>query len=241
MIAPAAFAVPINYGDHVGVNVTYLQVTEETLSAGDPDGLFGAPSVFGDQMDFNPVGVAATASGASGLDITDAELTFGIEAKPNRTIESITLTENGDCTLLGVGTVTTLAAVSASVIIEVFELRGSAIMSIQTTTALTFAPSGGTHDLATEGQTILGTWSGSLVFDVAAFLDSEGILDGEATLVQVTLDNQLVATSEDGTTSFIAKKDADGLSVTATPEPGTGLMLVVGLLGLARAGRSRAR
>ena len=240
-LAPAASAVPINYGDFVGVNVTYLQVTEQTLSAGDPDGLFGSPTAFGDQLDFNPVGFSANASGAGGLDITDAQLTFGIDAKPNRTIENIILTETGDYTLLGSGTAGTLAAVAASVIIEVFEVDGITLLTpVQTTTALMFSPSNGDYNLADDGTALLAQWTGFLDFDVNAFLASQGI-SGHATLVQVTLDNQLVATSEDGTSAFIAKKDTDGLSVIAVPEPTTGTLFTFGLLGLLAAGRRRRR
>lgn len=239
-VPAAAFAMPINYGDRVGVTVSYLQVTEETLSTGDADGLFGAPSVFGDQIDFNPVGFSANASGAGGFDITDVELTFGIEAKPNKTIETIILTEAGDYTIVGAGGAGTLAAVAANVIIEVFEVDGVALISpVQTNTSLAFTPSNGDFDLFNDGPNILGAWNGSLTFDVNAFLASESIA-GKATLVQVTLDNQLVALSESGTTAFIAKKDTDGLSVTALPEPGAGLLTALGLFGLVSSGRRRS-
>jgi hypothetical protein len=238
--APAAFAVPINYGNYVGINVSYLQVTEQTLSAGDADGLFGAPTVVGDQIDFDPVGFAANASGAGGNDITDVELTFGIQAKPNEIITTIILTEAGDYTIAGAGGAGTLAAVAANVIIEVFEVDGVALgVPVQTNVQLAFAPSDGDYNLADDGQTILGSWNGSLTFDVAAFLASESI-DGSATRVQVTLDNQLVALSEDGTNAFIAKKDTDGLSVTTLPEPGAGILSALGLLGLAAFTRRQA-
>ncbi len=228
-----AVAAPINYGDVVGISVIYRQVTEQTLSAGDPDGLFGAPVGAGDSIDFNPVGFVSQSSGAGGFDITDVELTFGIEAKPNKLIDSILLTETGDYTLVGAGGLGTMAAVGASVIIEVLEVDFQPLlMPIQIQTALAFSPSGGDYNIQDDGTAILTGWTGSLDFDVAAFLLANSIT-GDATKVQVTLDNQLVTTSEAGTTAFIAKKDTDGLSVTSTiPEPGTGLLLATGLVAL---------
>ena len=47
----------INYGSFMGTDVTYVDVTES--SATDPVPLFGAPSVSGNSIDFNPVGFDA--------------------------------------------------------------------------------------------------------------------------------------------------------------------------------------
>jgi len=236
-----AASVPINYGDVVGINVIYRQVTEKTLSAGDADGLFGAPVGSGDAIDFNPVGFASQSSGFLGNDITDVELTFGIEAKPNHLIDSIILTETGDYTLVGTGDAGTLAAVASSVIIEVLEVDFQAIVPIQIQTSMTFTPSDGDFDLFNDGSAILAGWTGSLDFDVAGFL-ADNLIIGDATLIQVTLDNQLVTLSQDGTTAFIAKKDTDGLSITTNvPEPSTGLLATLGLVGLGLRDRRRRK
>src|SRR5688500_2891128 len=60
-----ATAAQINYGSHMGTHVTYVNVTEDT-GASEPLPLFGAPTVTGNSMDFNPVGFdAASAAAAS--------------------------------------------------------------------------------------------------------------------------------------------------------------------------------
>src|SRR5688572_21992185 len=56
-------AAQINYGSHMGTNFTYVNVTEDT-GASEPLPLFGAPTVTGNSMDFNPVGFDAASTGA---------------------------------------------------------------------------------------------------------------------------------------------------------------------------------
>lgn len=62
-------------------------------------------------------------------------------------------------------------------------------------------------------------------------------LTGKATLVELSLANTLTAFAENGAQAFIEKKDIDGLAITVIPEPGTALLMLLGLSGLAMAGR----
>ena len=63
-VAPGgtAVAVPIDYGTHVGDQVNYVDVREDSGALP----LFGTPHVTGDSLDFNPLGFdASSANGGS--------------------------------------------------------------------------------------------------------------------------------------------------------------------------------
>ena len=83
--ASAAGAAAIDYGDYVGIDVKYLQVTEDSGTDATP--LFGTPNLAGNTLDFNPPSFNSSSSGAGGVDITDGTLTFMVEAKPNNLID----------------------------------------------------------------------------------------------------------------------------------------------------------
>lgn len=237
-----AWAAPINYGDKPAATVTYTQVTEDTNSFGDSPPKFGPPTIAGDTMDFDPIGFNASSSNASVADITDGQLNFGIVAKPGKVIKNVGFTEAGDTTLAGVGTDSTSTSVTTNMFIDVLEIDGHApTQALSLPVNLAFAPSGGSYGLGTDGgggPLFQTGWTGSILVDVNAYLTSksEPFVNG-ATKVQVALDNTLVATSQAGTSSFIAKKDADGITITVNvPEPGTCLLAALGLaaLGLRR-------
>jgi hypothetical protein len=234
-------AAPINYGDFVGINVIYKAVTED--SGTDPTPLFGAPNLAGDTLDFNPPSFNSSSTGAGGVDITDGTLTFMIEAKPNQVIDELQFSEAGDFTLAGFGGTGTFASVTADLFIDIVEVDDISINAIQIITSMTFTPSDGDWDLLNDGPgpAVNGTWTGSVDVDLLQVLADEGIefTDG-VTKVNVTLDNTLVTVSENGTSSFIAKKDTKGFSVTAMPEPHAALLLglAAALLGAGRRIRS---
>ena len=242
LFALGAHAVPINYGNFVGITVSYLQVTED--SGTDPTPLFGAPNLAGDTLDFNPVSFNSNSTGAGGVDITDGTLAFMVDAKQNKFIDELQFSEAGDFTLAGFGGIGTFASVTSDLFIDIVEVDGNSINAISIITAMTFAPSDGDWDVFNDGPgpLVQGSWTGSVDVDLTQVLIDEGIdfISG-VTKVNVTLDNTLTTLSEDGTSSFIAKKDAKGLSVTAViPEPSTGLLLGLGM-ALISAGRRKSR
>lgn len=232
--ASAALAAPINYGDFDGNTVMYLDVTED--SGTDTPPLFGAPSISADTLDFNPVSFNSSSTGAGGVDITDGTLTFMVMAKSGYFVEQLLFTEAGDVTLAGFGNDGTFASVTAEYIIEIVEVDNVAINPIQFQASMTFTPSNGDYGLQTDGgggPTYSGAWSGSLVTDIhAALINSQLPFSLGATKVNVTLDNTLTTLSQDGTSSFIAKKDTDGVTITEFPEPASAALLGLGAMAL---------
>jgi hypothetical protein len=243
-LVTVAQAAPINYGNFAGVTVDYLNVTEDANSAGDAPPLFGAPSVSGDSLDFDPVGFNASATGAAGIDVTDGNLSFTIKAKAGYAIDMVSLSEAGDTTLAGFGTDGTFTSVTAIGVINIDEVDGVGIATIAVPFSLTFTPSGGTFGLASDGgggPLVSEGWSGSLLQNIEQELIDENVsFTLGATQISINLDNTLTARSEAGTFALIAKKDFGGVSITVNiPEPATWLLAsMVGMAAVA-AGRRR--
>jgi hypothetical protein len=246
----------INYGTHMGTHVTYVDVTEDS-GADEPLPLFGAPTVTGNSIDFNPVGFDA-ASANGGSDITDSNLVFMVTAKSGSRISSITFSEAGDTTLAGnvtPGSMGTATAVFASGVLDIHEVDFQGINHISVPFSLSFTPSGGTYFLGTDGGggPIFHTpWSGSATLDIDSILIANGFMippgpldpEGGATKISIDLDNTLVAVSEVGTSAVISKKDFGGISIRSNvrlepggdeeiPEPSCFVLAGLGMLGLA--------
>jgi hypothetical protein len=249
--ASLSVAAPINYGTFIGNTVTYVNVTEDTNS-GDTQPLFGAPTVTGDSIDFNPVGFDANSTGV-GSDTTDGQLTFFVVANtdPNTdfAIDSISFAEAGDTTLAGMGNNNTFTSVTADVFVNIYEVDGVGINTITIPTGLVFTPSGGTYELGTDGgggPYYHTQWSGSLLVDLTQALIDEGVaFDLGVTKISVNIDNTLTAVSQAGTFAVIAKKDFGGLSVTVN-QPGQGEIpepasVALALFGMALVAVRRAR
>jgi hypothetical protein len=229
LLGALADAAPINYGNFTGATVDYVAVTEDANSAGDAPPLFGPPTVFGDSLDFDPVGFSASAAGAGGVDVTDGNLTFMVTAHTGYAIDNIQLEEAGDTTLAGFGNDGTFTAVTALGVLNINEVDGIGIATISAPIALTFTPSGGTFGLLSDGgggPIFNSNWSGSWSQDVEQLLIDNGVpYTLGATKISINLDNTLTALSQNGTSSLIAKKHFGGLSVTVNiPEP-TSLVL----------------
>lgn len=227
ILPSAALAASLNYGDKIGADIIYRQVSEDSVT--DPVPLYGNPTVSGNALLFTPTNFGAFASNGS-IDLTDSTLTTSIEAKQDRRIKQIAFAEAGDYTLIGInGTAGTSAIVRAPYYVRVVEVDGNPIAPVLYTSSLSFTPSNGDYYLPGDAGSGV-TFTGSTLIDVDAILAGAGI-QGEATKVLFSMNNQLIATSEQGTISFIKKKTADGVTITTVvPEPAS--LTAVGALAL---------
>lgn len=259
--APVTLAGTINYTGPMpgpggmtgwlGDDVWYGGVSESnTEGTGGDDGmtasLFGAPTaVTGNAIDFSPTNFEAQ-SEDGGFDITDGQLNFMVVAAQGKVINNLQFTEAGDTTLGGSpSTDATFSSVTTDIFIDVIAIDGvnvPTIINIQD--SMTFTPSGGFFELNTDSgggffyQTV---WNGFVLIDIEQALIDQGIdfVNG-ATKINVAIDNTLSANSILGTSSFIKKKDFDGITVTSNvPEPSTTLLAMLGCLASLTSARRR--
>lgn len=227
LLASNAFAVA--YGTSVGTNVTYQNVT-------DGAGLFGAPTISGDNLDFSPTNfellcpsVGCPTGAPTFLDDT---LTFKLIANDNNVgIVNITIAESGDTSLFAIGAALGLTSVDLSVHVQIEEINGVPVVGFNPALSVSTTVNLGSFDTTIDGN---GTfvWSGNSVVDLDAMIALAG-LSGRATKVDFSMDNTLFGYAASGATVRIEKKDIGGLTVTGNvPEPGTALLLGIGLAGL---------
>ena len=204
-------------GPFVGDTVTYSDVQDQ-------DDLFGPPTLTGDTLNFTPQGFNAQSTGG-GIELVDGFLSTLIESNDDdRGITEFTLEESGAFALdsigAGFGSANTRVEVAVVFNVNVLEVDGSAVSVPFLTSRETLLAANLVDD---EG---LGqAWSASTTIDIAALAADEGIT-GDITRVRLTLDNQLLAVSEDGTVAFVDKKGVRAVSITV-PEP-TSALLVLG-------------
>ena len=194
-------------------------------------------------MFFNLQAVGAFDTGG-GVDVTDHQVTFTLEAKPDFQISNVSIQENGDFSLLGVGTDITKVGVGLAAIMRIYEVDGQAITPIVVSKNMTFSPAStpnGQYALP-DFEGAAQPWSGNLLFDVNSILAGAGI-QGHATQLDLTFDNSLFAVSETGSAALIMKKMVDiGVNSDGgpnVPEPSTLVMLGIGAMSLAGYRRRR--
>ena len=220
------------YGNFLGSTVSFNGVQDQ-------NGLFGAPTVSGDSLDFSPNTFEAICNGAPGCPPTpatvDDTLTITIDANNGSFIDDVLLSEAGDTTLSSFLNAFAATTVSATVFVDIFEIDGISVNNINGNALMTFTQNG-QYESTNEGY---GThiWTGSLLIDLDQIIANAGEV-GRATLIQLNLNNTLVAYAASGATARIEKKDIDGLAITVVPEPGTALLMGLGLVGLASVRRS---
>ena len=224
----------INYGDFSDIppgSVMYLDVTESSGTDPVPPPLFGAPSITGNLLDFDPPGFVSTTTGGP-LDVTDGQLNFTMMAARNSGFYSLAISEWGDYSFAGSGAVGTSVSASVSVRVEILEIDNVVLPSpIVISSSNTFAT-----DMASEGGPTDGleSWSLNVLADLSPVL--HGALLG-ATKAEVVINNQLISNSESDSLAFIAKKDFKLIPGTEVPEPAS--LLLVGLAGCCMAIRRR--
>jgi hypothetical protein len=134
-------------------------------------------------------------------------------------------------TLVGFGTAGTVAGVNAYVSIEILEVDGLAIVPISLGGQLTFNPTAGIYDLATNaggGPSFTTIWTGGGSFDVQQALIDAGVsYNLGATLLKISVENSLFTATETGTSAFISKKDFS-VDVTCVPEVSSSMLMGVG-------------
>jgi hypothetical protein len=234
--SPAAAAFTQNYGDCAGTTVMWQQVTESNAGA---SALFGAPSCSGTTIDFDPTGFVAEEDPGPGIDSIDGQLNFTMMALGSSFINEVRFDEAGDYTLLHIP----IAGASTSFVRAELSVRLEITMLDDGSNVLIDHPGGGGADVTSVTLVLpvdwdtLGNWSLSAVFDVNQILADNSVFGKKATKIDVVLDNTLTAIAENGDTARIIKKDFKGLTVTAVPEPLSGLLLLMGVSALAAAGR----
>jgi PEP-CTERM motif len=206
LLTSAAQAVPTTV---VGPNFDIIYDTALT-------GLFGAPTLSGNNVFFSPTNFKASSTGTQGIVITSSTIFFDIVPHTGVTVTGSSLTEQGDYFLIGSG-----STVSVSGQIRAF--ANSAPL-----TQLT-APIAATAPLTTVIGPTTTNWTATsaLSFGTLAQLDSKGFY-------RVTIENILLANnlSNPANAAFIEKKFAnDGITVAVSnvPEPGQWAMWLAGL------------
>jgi len=214
--------------------------TVSFLDVRDLNDLYGMPTASGNSLDFSPNTFEADCSLSAGCpptphNVSDT-LTFQIDADAGNFIDSLLLTEAGDTTLQSFLDAFAATTVVGDVFIDVLEINGAPVNNINAAASMIFSQNGD-YDSTDEGY---GThiWSGLLLLDISQVIADAGEV-GQATLVGVSLSNTLTAFAESGATARIEKKDIDGLAITVIPEPGSALLIGLGLAVLGSTQRRR--
>lgn len=225
----------INYGDFSDIppgTVTYTDVRESSSTDPVPPALYGAPSINGDLLDFDPVGFGANSSNG-GFDITDGQLNFTVTAEPGQAINILNVSEGGDFSFSGVTPdAGTFLSVSVATTINILEVDGNTLgapIEIFQTDKFVI-------DYLTVGnapETGLQLWSLDYSIDVLGAIVGPSVLG--ATKIEVVIDNQLKTTTTTGNQAFVSKKDFN----VNVPEPTSLALLGLGSLMMARRRRDR--
>jgi uncharacterized repeat protein (TIGR01451 family) len=213
-LAALPSAATVNHGDFPGTGVDFLQVSETTQTAGDPEPIWGAPTlaVTGTQLLFTPPAFLSTCT-AGGNDTTASELTTTIASQSGVHIEVLQLQEAGDAVLTSFppfGTAATNASAAMSGTVTVIEDISGPITPVVIPFTGTFTPSG---SFALPTNFGASSWTGNINVDIASAVPN-------ATKVVVSLSNTLVThCAPGGTSATIQKKAVSGPAVALAVNP----------------------
>lgn len=190
-----------------------------TYSGGQSDnGLFGNPTLVGDQFQFTPANFVANSVNGSAASVVD-RIQVDLTANPGHRFTMIRITEFGHWTITGVGTVNAFGSLN---LIDMINPRPPAIDALDTNPAMPLsAPAN-------------GLWNGTAVINLAA------IIGPDWTRLRLVFTNTLQATSQAGSSALIDKKVVQGPSifVDILPTPGSATILAMGGMLAARRRRS---
>lgn len=220
----------INYPDQSDIppgTVTYSDIVESSGTNTLPPGLYGAPDINGNLLDFDPVAFTAQSAGGA-FDLTDGQLNFTVTAEPGTSINALIVSEGGDFSFSGLTPdAGTFLSVSVATTVNILEVDGvtlgAPIQIFQTDSLVT--------DYLTIGNppsTGLNQWSLDYTIDILGAINGQPVLG--ATKIEVVIDNQLSTTTTAGNQAFVSKKDFN----VDVPEPTSLALLGLGSLLLAR-------
>jgi hypothetical protein len=226
LFCSVATAATISYGDFGPVPPSTMFLDVEESSGTDPVPMYGPPTAFETGLDFDPSNFVALSAGG-GADVTDGQLSFTVMSPG---LQSISLSEAGDYTLLGAGTPLTSVNAAASLRATVTQINGVNVAPIS------IGPSNaavGFNLIANPGA--LQPWTLGTSLNIAA-----NLAPGQnATKVEIVIDNQMVAISEPTSAAFIAKKEFI-IRTDIIPEPTTFALGGLVLCGLGVAARRQS-
>ncbi len=223
-------AASISYGNFgpVPPGVMFLNVTESSSTDAVP--LYGPPTPFVTGLDFDPQNFGAMGAAGSG-DVTNGQLNFTVMAP---VVSAINLFEGGDYTLVGIGTAATQVFGGAIIHATVTQINGINVAPL----ALVPSFASVSYNLVANPG-MVQPWSVGASVNVAAQMALLGL--GNATKVEVVIDNQLIALSQSSSAAVIDKKEFIIDIDTEIPEPSTVALAGVALCGLAVNGARRRR
>lgn len=208
-LSGTALAVPVTVA---GTSVSFT--FDSALS-----GLFGAPTVTGDALFFTPTTYVAQSFNGAGFASANQTFNITVNANPGYMMSAVNLSEDGDYYNMGAGS---SVAVGGKFYVRDLEspLAPAASSKIKSTLPLT--------DVTSMADFETTDWTSHTNIAIPA---GWGGADGIVTGVNVTIENILLAYSQNlGDAAFIEKKFVGLNVVTApVPEPETYALLLVGL------------
>ena len=232
LFAGSAVSGTINHGDFSDIppgSVMYLDVTESSSSVPLPPERYGAPSIFGNNLDFDPSNFGAVAVGAlPGADLVEAQLNLDFMAVNGTGLNSLFISEGGDYTLAGSGTSGTNVNAGLFAQVDITHVDG-----VQLATAISVVGTAQfTADLAANPG-LNQAWTNSLLLDFGPALTNAGFDPSInfATKGDLVINNTLVAISESNpdTVAQITKKEFD-INPGVVPEPTSLALIATGIL-----------